>query len=148
MRKIRVLIVDDEPIARRGIRLQLKTEPEIEIIAECANGLEAIAAIEAQVPDLVFLDVQMPELDGFDVVEAIGAEHMPALIFVTAYDQYALHAFDVHALDYLLKPFDSERFRTALQRAKSRIERQDLAEINHQLLTLLKDRNRGGQHLE
>jgi len=145
---IRALIVDDEPIARRGIRLQLKGEPEIEVIAECTNGLEAIAAIEEQAPDLVFLDVQMPELGGFEVVEMIGAARMPAVIFVTAYDQYALRAFEVHALDYLLKPFDRERFRTALDRARTHIERQDLEEVNHRLLALLKDHKLGERYLE
>src|SRR6185503_18980754 len=99
----------------RGIRAQLKNEKDIEIISECRNGHEALKAIESQSPDLVFLDVQMPELDGFGVVDAIGVERMPAVIFVTAYDRYALRAFEVHALDYLLKPFDDDRFATAVE---------------------------------
>ena len=137
MNRIRVLIVDDEPIARRGVRLQLKGDQEVEIIGECGNGLEAVAAIQKLEPDLVFLDVQMPEMDGFEVIEAIGVERMPRVIFVTAYDQYTLRAFEVHALDYLLKPFDRERFLKALNHARSSLER---GEFNRQLIRLLDDR--------
>jgi two-component system LytT family response regulator len=137
MNRIRVLIVDDEPIARRGVRLQLKGDPEVEIIGECANGPEAVAAIRKLAPDLVFLDVQMPEMDGFEVIEAVGVERMPRVIFVTAYDQYTLRAFEVHALDYLLKPFDRERFLKALNHARSSLER---GEFNRQLIRLLDDR--------
>jgi two-component system LytT family response regulator len=137
MNRIRVLIVDDEPIARRGVRLQLKGDPEVEIIGECANGLEAVAAIRKLAPDLVFLDVQMPEMDGFEVIEAVGVERMPRVIFVTAYDQYTLRAFEVHALDYLLKPFDRDRFLKALNHARSSLER---GEFNRQLIRLLDDR--------
>ena len=126
MEKIRTVIVDDEPLARRGIRAQLKAEKDIEIISECRNGHEAVKAIESQAPDLVFLDVQMPELDGFEVVDAIGVGRMPAVIFVTAYDRYALRAFEVHALDYLLKPFYDERFATAVQRARRLIKHKNL----------------------
>lgn len=147
MKKIRVLIVDDEPIARRGIRLQLAGEPDLEIIAECSNGVEAIKAIEEHSPELVFLDIQMPELNGFDVVEAVGVGRMPAVIFVTAYDQHALRAFEVQALDYLLKPFDRQRFHSALERAKTYIQRKDLADVHRRLEALLKDRNVGGQYL-
>ena len=132
-----MLIVDDEPIARRGVRLQLKGEPEVEIIGECANGLEAVAAIRKLAPDLVFLDVQMPEMDGFEVIEAVGVERMPRVIFVTAYDQYTLRAFEVHALDYLLKPFDRERFLKALNYARSSLDR---GEFKRQLIRLLDDR--------
>src|SRR5215813_8609094 len=107
MDKIRTLIVDDEPLARERIVDMLIGDAEVEIIGECGDGLAAVAAVEAHQPDLVFLDVQMPELDGFGVLEAI--EQTPMIIFVTAYDQYALRAFEVHALDYLLKPFDRER---------------------------------------
>ena len=121
MAPLRVLIVDDEPIARRGVRLQLTDEPDVDIVGECANGLEAVAAIQQHAPDLVFLDVHMPEMDGFEVIEAVGIEHMPAVVFVTAYDRYAIRAFDVHAVDYLLKPFDRERFRQALQHARSHL---------------------------
>lgn len=139
MAKIRTVIVDDEPLARRGIRSQLSEENDFEIVSECRNGLEAVAVIEEQVPDLVFLDVQMPELDGFGVLEAVGVERMPAVIFVTAYDKYAVRAFDVHALDYLLKPFDVERFTRALQRARAQIERKSIHDLSHRLQGLLDD---------
>jgi two-component system LytT family response regulator len=118
---IRVLIVDDEPIARRGIRQQLRGEADVEIIGECGDGAAAIEAITELAPDLVFLDIQMPEVSGFDVVEAIGVARMPAVIFVTAYDEHALRAFDVHAVDYVLKPIDRHRFRTAVERARRRL---------------------------
>ena len=113
--KIRTLIVDDEPLARRNLRLLLEKDPQIEILDECRNGREAVKAINTLSPDLIFLDIQMPEMDGFDVLARVGPEHIQAIIFVTAFDQYALKAFDVHALDYLLKPFDDERFAHALR---------------------------------
>ena len=119
-RALRALIVDDEPLARVRIRSLLETDPDITVIGECANGEDAVAAIQANGPDLVFLDIQMPDIDGFDVVEAVGVKAMPAVIFVTAYDEYALKAFDVLALDYLLKPVDRDRFAQALARAKAR----------------------------
>lgn len=122
---IRVLIVDDEPVARRGILRLLRQEPDIEVVAECEDGRSAIAAISAHSPDLVFLDVQMPELDGFAVIEAVGSGHMPAVVFVTAFDQHAVRAFDTQAIDYVLKPVDPERFRRALQRARSRLAHPD-----------------------
>jgi two-component system LytT family response regulator len=115
---LRALVVDDEPLARQRIRHLLRRTPDIEVVGECANGLEAVKAIEDQPPDLVFLDIQMPELDGFGVVEAVGPEYMPPTLFITAYDQHALKAFEVHALDYLLKPFSPERFQQALDRAR------------------------------
>jgi two-component system LytT family response regulator len=115
---IRALLVDDEELARRGLRVRLERAGDIAVIGECANGRDAIAAIGRLDPDLVFLDVQMPELSGFDVIEAIGTERVPYVIFVTAYDQYAVRAFDVHALDYLLKPLDDERLAQALRRAR------------------------------
>jgi two-component system, LytTR family, response regulator len=118
---IRVLIVDDEPIARRGIRHQLRSEADLEVIGECGDGAAAIEAITELAPDLVFLDIQMPEVGGFDVVEAIGVARMPAVVFVTAYDEHALRAFDVHAVDYVLKPIDRHRFRTAVERARRRL---------------------------
>ena len=148
MAKIRALIVDDEPIARRGIRAQLEAEPQIEIIGECANGLEAVAAIQEQSPNLVFLDVQMLEMDGFEVIQAVGVEHMPTVVFVTAYDRYALQAFEVHAVDYLLKPFDRERFCSALNHAKSHIERYATENLKEQLQALLEDRHVGRKPLE
>jgi two-component system, LytTR family, response regulator len=115
--KIRTLIVDDEALARDRLRQLLEQEAEIQIIGECADGCEAVAAIQQSSPDLVFLDVQMPELDGFGVLEAIGSQPMPVIVFVTAYDKFALRAFEVHAVDYLLKPFDRERFQAALRHA-------------------------------
>jgi two-component system LytT family response regulator len=144
---IRTLIVDDEPLARRRIRRMLARHPEVDVIGECANGREAIAAIREQQPALVFLDVQMPEVDGFAVLKQISAEAMPLVIFVTAYDQYALRAFDVYALDYLLKPFDRRRFDQALQRAKSRLfnERSDVGE---RALALLEELRAQQSHLE
>src|SRR5215472_476442 len=107
---MRVLIVDDEPLARSAIRSLLRNRADVEVVGECASGAEAIDAIQGLSPDLVFLDVQMPEVDGFGVLDAIGRERIPQVIFVTAYDQYALRAFEVHAVDYLLKPFDRDRF--------------------------------------
>ena len=126
--KIRTVIVDDEPLARSNLSVLSRLDPEIEIVAECASGAEALAEIRAANPDLVFLDVQMPECDGFDVLELLGQHLPPAIVFVTAYDQYALRAFDAGALDYLLKPFDNARFARALDRAKQTISRsRDLA---------------------
>ncbi|MGH7718931.1 MAG: LytR/AlgR family response regulator transcription factor [Gemmatimonadaceae bacterium] len=116
--RIRTLIVDDEPLARLRLRNLLRDEPDVDVVGECADGESAILEIERRRPDLVFLDVQMPELGGFDVIEAMGATRIPLLIFVTAYDQHALRAFEVHALDYLLKPFEDERFRATLRRAR------------------------------
>jgi two-component system LytT family response regulator len=126
MEKIRVLIVDDEPLAREGIRMRLQPAPDIEIIGECRNGREAVAAILRDAPELVFLDIQMPRMDGFAVIEAVGAQRMPQVIFVTAYDEHALRAFEVHALDYLLKPIDGSRFAEALARARDRIRGKNL----------------------
>jgi two-component system, LytTR family, response regulator len=115
---MQVLVVDDEEWARRNVTVLLRRDPEVESIAECASGAEAIEAIKRSKPQVVFLDVQMPECDGFDVLEMLGADLPPVIIFVTAYDQYALRAFEAGALDYLLKPFDDRRFQRALQRAK------------------------------
>lgn len=144
---IRALIVDDEPLARERIRTLLRKEPDVAVVAECGDGTRAVAAIEKHRPDLVFLDVQMPGANGFDVLEAIGASHMPAVIFVTAYDKYALRAFDVHALDYLLKPFDRTRFREALSRARAQIRREQVGDIHRRLLAFLHDA-RPQQHRE
>jgi two-component system LytT family response regulator len=120
-KKIRTVVVDDEPLARTNISVMLKHDPEIEIVRECGSGMEALSEIRNTKPDLVFLDVQMPECDGFDVLELLGTDLPPAVVFVTAYDQYALRAFEAGALDYLLKPFDNDRFDRALGRAKERI---------------------------
>ena len=119
--KIRVLIVDDEPLARSNIAVLLRKHAEVEIIGECGSGAEALGEIRVTRPDLLFLDVQMPECDGFDVLEMLGNDFPPAVIFVTAYDQYALRAFEAGALDYLLKPFDNARFELALTRVKQRL---------------------------
>jgi two-component system LytT family response regulator len=114
---IRTLIVDDEPVARQGVRRLLEGDPAIDVVGEAGNGAEAVRLIRALRPDLMFLDVQMPELNGFEVLAATGADPMPVIVFVTAYDEFALRAFEAQALDYLLKPFDNDRFRTVLQRA-------------------------------
>jgi two-component system, LytTR family, response regulator len=119
--QIRALVVDDEPLARSSIVVLLRGDPEIEIVAECSSGIAALAEIRRSRPDLVFLDVQMPEIDGFDVLEMLGGDAPPAIVFVTAYDQYALRAFEAGALDYILKPFDNARFERALARAKKRV---------------------------
>lgn len=137
-RPIRVLIVDDEPPARKRIAALLDGRDGFESVGEATNGREALDAIERDEPDLVLLDVQMPEMSGLDVLEALDPEAMPAVIFVTAYDQHALRAFELHAVDYLLKPFDDERFETALERAKARIERGHLAGLSRRLLALLR----------
>jgi two-component system LytT family response regulator len=119
--KIRTLIVDDEPLARSNLSVLLRHDPQIEIVSECGSGAEALAEIRSARPELVFLDVQMPECDGFDVLELLGKDLPPAIVFVTAYDQYALRAFEAGALDYLLKPFDNARFERALDRAKQKL---------------------------
>src|ERR1044072_2024022 len=139
--RIKTLIVDDEPLARRNLRLLLANDPQIEILDEGRNGSEAVKAINALSPDLIFLDIQMPEMDGFDVLAQVGPEHIQAIIFVTAFDQYALKAFDVHALDYLLKPFDDERFAHALHRAKTQIEAREINRLSKRLLALLEERD-------
>lgn len=120
---MRVLVVDDEPLARRNLSLLLQQDPDVAEIVECASGTEAISEIRNAPPDLVFLDVQMPEQDGFDVLELLGSDAPATIIFVTAYDAYALRAFEAGALDYLLKPFDDDRFLRALARAKNQIAR-------------------------
>src|SRR5688572_1610319 len=135
--RIRAAIVDDEPLARRRIRNLLAEAPDVEVIAECANGKEAIESLEESPPDLLFLDIQMPEIDGFDVLQAIGVGHVPAVIFVTAYDQFALRAFEAHALDYLLKPFESERFGKALDRIRSQLRAQSNNHFDERLRNLL-----------
>jgi two-component system LytT family response regulator len=121
MNKIRTLLVDDEPLARQRIRLLSLKEPDLEILAECSSGAEALAAIRLDPPDLLFLDVQMPEMDGFTLLDAIPPRQMPAVIFVTAFDRHAVKAFEVHALDYLLKPFTTVRFREMVQHAREQL---------------------------
>lgn len=119
--KIRALVVDDEPLARSNLSVLLRSHPEIESVRECGSGMEAVAEIRVSRPDLVFLDVEMPECGGFDVLELLGPDLPPAIVFVTAYDQYAIRAFEAGALDYLLKPFDNARFERALERSRQRI---------------------------
>jgi len=122
MTKIRALIVDDEPLARENLRIRLRDVPDFEIAGECANGGEALRGIEQHRPDVVFLDIQMPDVSGFEVIERTPPEILPVIVFVTAYDHYALEAFRIHALDYLLKPFDDERFAEALAACRARVE--------------------------
>ncbi|MGH7470502.1 MAG: LytR/AlgR family response regulator transcription factor [Longimicrobiales bacterium] len=135
---LRVLIVDDEPIARRGIATLLQDEEDIEVIGQIGDGRAAVEAIRALEPDIVFLDVQMPELDGFDVVDAVGTDAMGAIVFVTAYDAYAIRAFEVSAVDYLLKPFDRERFVAALDRARKTLRSRETGELHERVDALLR----------
>lgn len=137
--KIQVLVVDDEPLARRGIRQLLETEKDFEIAGEAANGREAVSAIQKLAPDLVFLDVQMPLLDGFSFIEQFGEENLPEIVFVTAYDEHAIRAFEINALDYLLKPIDPERFQKTLNRVRERIKHIQTKEIDQKLSALLRD---------
>lgn len=137
MTPLRALIVDDEPLARRRLKALLKDEADIQIAGECEDGASAVATAKRLSPDVMFLDVQMPGMDGFDVIEALGPERCPAVVFVTAYDEYALRAFDVHAIDYLLKPFDRKRLRHALTRARA-LTRHD-SELGRRLLAVLAD---------
>jgi two-component system LytT family response regulator len=145
---IHVLLVDDEPLAREMIREMLKDDPEAEVVGECVNGREAIEAIQEHNPDLIFLDVQMPEIGGFEVLEALKSVHVPHVIFVTAYDQYAVRAFEVHALDYLLKPFDRERFESAWRRAKLHILAARNGEMDQRILAILEELKAGSKYLE
>jgi two-component system LytT family response regulator len=131
------LIVDDEPLAREGLRMLLSRDPEIGAIREARNGREAATAIRKSPPDLVFLDVQMPEMDGFAVVREVGAQHMPPVVFVTAHDQFAIQAFEINAIDYLLKPVTEERFTQALARAKMRLYSSPADEASRQIICLL-----------
>lgn len=137
--KTRVLIVDDEPLARERVRALLEGIPDVECVGECGDGTAAVAAIRRDAPDVVLLDVQMPELDGFGVLGQIAGARMPVVIFVTAYDRFALKAFEVHAVDYLLKPFDRERFATAIRRAVDEVKRQQAGELSQRLTALLAD---------
>jgi two-component system LytT family response regulator len=134
---IRVLIVDDEPLARAGLKDLCERDPDIEVVGECSDGRAAVAAIEQIEPDLLLLDIQMPGMDGFEVLRAVGPDRMPQVIFVTAYDQFALRAFDVHALDYLLKPFGDKRFLDAIARAKEARRQTGMSDLRARLLGLL-----------
>lgn len=144
---IRVLLVDDESLAREMLREMLQDDPQVTIVGESCNGREAIEAIRTHAPDLIFLDVQMPELGGFEVLEALGKE-IPRVIFVTAYDKYAVRAFEVHALDYLLKPFDQERFDISWQRARAQILRDRDGGTDQRILALLEEMKAGSKYLE
>jgi two-component system LytT family response regulator len=134
---IRTLIVDDEPLARKRIKRFLVEETDISVIGECGSGNEAIETIQRTPPDLIFLDIQMPEINGFEVLQAIPAECMPAIIFVTAYNQHALKAFEVHALDYLLKPFTQDRFKSAVDRARTQLAKNSEPKQNPGLVALV-----------
>jgi two-component system, LytTR family, response regulator len=146
--RIRALVVDDEPLAREMIREMLESDSEVEIIAECANGREAVESIKSSKPDIVFLDIQMPEIGGFEVLESLDPTVHPYVIFVTAYDQYAVRAFEVHALDYLLKPFDRERFEGAWQRAKAQIKLDRTSRRDQDIIALLEELKAGPNYLE
>ena len=146
--KIRALIVDDEPLARKRIKRLLADEPDISVIGECGSGLEAIQAIPEVRPDLLFLDIQMPEFDGFEVLQSIQAKPLPAIVFITAYDKHALKAFEVHALDYLLKPFRQERFNQALQRARTQLAKPGTDEINPGLAALIEQLQAENNYLD
>jgi two-component system, LytTR family, response regulator len=136
-RVVRVLVVDDEPLGRQRLLDLLADEPDVEVAGVAADGAAAVVAIHESRPDIVFLDVQMPRMSGLDVVQAIGPANMPATIFVTAYDQYALHAFDSAAVDYLVKPFRDDRFAEALRRARRRVESEGREKLHEQLMALL-----------
>jgi two-component system LytT family response regulator len=146
--QIRALIADDEALARKFIRRMLKDDRDVEIVGECSNGKEAVAMIRKETPDLVFLDVQMPEMDGFAVLEAIRIERMPEIIFATAYEQYAIRAFELHALDYLLKPFDQARFKDAIKHAKERFRSERKNGGRMQISALLENIKSKPQYLE
>ena len=138
-RKIRTLIVDDEPLARERVRSMMDTVGDLEVIGEARDGAEAVDVILSQAPELVFLDVQMPKLDGFEVIHSVGAERMPPVVFVTAFDQHALRAFEVQAMDYLLKPFDQDRFQGALRRVRQQMDTAENGELGKRLLALVRD---------
>lgn len=147
--RIRVLLVDDEPLARDMLREMLQGDPQVDIVGESCNGREALAAIKAEAPDLIFLDVQMPEVGGFEVLASLKGEKAPYVIFVTAYDQYAVRAFEVQALDYLLKPFDQERFDVSWQRAKAQLRRdRNGGGMDERILALLEELKAGNKYLE
>ena len=139
---IKTVIANDEALARDAIRLRLANEPDIDIVGEAADGTEAVELVRARQPDLLFLDVQMPVMDGFEVIEKVSADHLPIVVFVTAHDQYALKAFETHALDYLLKPFTASRFHAAIDRARLEVARAGDHETHRRLIELLDERRR------
>ena len=134
---LRTIIVDDESLARRGLSLRLQNIPEVEVIAECSNGADALKAIAEHGPDMVFLDIQMPGMDGFEVINHLQADTMPLIVFVTAFNEYAVEAFKVHAVDYVLKPIDEDRLREAVDRALAHREQQDLVTSKEKLVQLV-----------
>lgn len=136
---IRAIVVDDESLARRGLALRLEQYPDIEIIAQCCDGVEALAKVSELQPDLLFLDIQMPGMTGFDVVAHLQPEQMPAIVFVTAFDQYALQAFDVHALDYVLKPVDETRLATTVERVVKHFDSREAQAEKERLLAFIQD---------
>lgn len=137
--KLTAIIVDDEPLARERIRTLLAAEPEVTILAECASGPEAVAAVRRQAPDVLFLDIQMPEMDGFQVLRALGTP-LPLVVFITAFDEHAVRAFEAQALDYLLKPFKPARFRATLARIREQLAKRQPDDVTRQLLALLDSR--------
>jgi two-component system LytT family response regulator len=145
---IRALIVDDERLARRRVREMLQSDRDIEVVGEPANGPDAVMAVRESNPDLMFLDVQMPGMDGFEVLNALRDERIPMIVFITAYDQYALRAFEACAVDYILKPFDRARFDRALQQAKSRIRQERQTDLTSHLLTLIENLKQRPQYPE
>jgi two-component system, LytTR family, response regulator len=145
---VRTLIVDDEPLARARLRRFLSDHADIEVVGECGNGKDAVEAIRKEAPDLVFLDIQMPEMTGFEAIAELNGREMPTVIFVTAYDQYALQAFEVHALDYLLKPFSRERLGRAVERAREHIKNRQRGDLDERLTSLLKDLKAERKYLE
>lgn len=146
--KLAVLVVDDEPLARQAIVRLLRDDPEVAQLGECGDGVAAVQAIRRGMPDLVFLDIQMPAMTGMDVVAAIGVEQMPATVFVTAYEQYAVRAFEAHAVDYLVKPFSRERFAHALARAKARLAGGTAGAVSARIMQALDALRRRDDYLE
>ena len=148
---MKILTVDDEQLARELIREMLKSEKDVEWVGEARNGREAVSMIRAEAPDIVFLDIQMPDMDGFEVLESLSIKELlriPAIIFVTAYDQYALQAFEYHALDYLLKPFDRERFASTFNRAKEIVRQREGGEHQQQILKMIEQMRAQPEYLE
>jgi two-component system LytT family response regulator len=149
MKQIRAIIVDDEPAARNRLARLLEQDAETELVAECRNGAEALEAVQKYRPDLIFLDVQMPQLNGFDVVARIPGDRMPFVVFVTAHDQYALRAFEVNAVDYLLKPYDDERFFASLEKAKRSTELHNTSKLTGKLMELVREHmHTRSEHIE
>lgn len=148
MADLRAIVVDDEPLARERLRTFLSSEPGVSVIGECQNGDEALVAVRRDAPNLLFLDVQMPGMNGFEVLQKLNGSAPPAVVFTTAHDQYAVQAFEIHAVDYLLKPFDRERLRLALERARTRVTSQKPGDIQAKLAAMLEDIRSGARQPE